>query len=125
MTDDDDASRRLWMSLGLAAVGTVGALIYGEQVLSAAVITNQGTVRGLTPEQQAALIGVAGSDDIETIDIDARLQTLANQLGIKNQEFTIKHTNNKNKLRNPSKAIIPLGKFFFKICPIYFICQSK
>lgn len=26
-----------------------------------------------------------------------------------------KHTNNKNKLRNPSKAIIPLGKFFFKI----------
>lgn len=51
------------------AVGTVGALIYGEQVLSAAVITNQGTVRGLTPEQQAALIGVAGSDDIETIDI--------------------------------------------------------
>ncbi|GAA1727341.1 Lysophospholipase L1 [Dietzia kunjamensis subsp. schimae] len=34
MTDADDASRRLWMSLGLAAVGTVGAYRGAQEVLT-------------------------------------------------------------------------------------------
>src|SRR5699024_2834691 len=34
MTDADDASRRMWMSLGLAAVGTVGAYRGAYEVLA-------------------------------------------------------------------------------------------
>lgn len=51
------------------SVGTVGALVYNEQVISAAVISNQGSVNTLTSAQAAALVSVASDDDIRTIEL--------------------------------------------------------
>ena len=51
------------------SVGTVGALVYNGVVLSAAVISDQGSVTTLTAAQQAKLADLANLSGIETVSI--------------------------------------------------------
>lgn len=51
------------------SVGTVGALVYQGAVLSAAVISEKGSVTTLTLAQQAALVELADIEGIQTVNI--------------------------------------------------------
>lgn len=51
------------------SVGTVGALVYQNQVISASYIGEAGSVDGLNPAQQAVLQSVAKSSSIQSITI--------------------------------------------------------